>query len=583
LTNLEIDDSTINKLNLLDVPQLMDALGTCKDSHPELAVTIHIVIINKLIISELDESSTNIGNQQDFVLWYCEMLKYGLANEVLDFDDRDAMRDSAMQWCSLSQKLRKPFPIIRLLDSFAEIFATQNLEIDLIESLLLKCEVLARNDQYEEVIPIAETTLGISRIVEDYTLAGRSALAIAESYFVKTDAELVDLSNFDLEKAKEYSALALEYFENSGDTVLTEKAKSTISKIYDYLKKYEIALDYVEQCIELHKKLSETDDFSLKVLLSYYQRKGKLLRKRARSQESKECLTAAILEADKFFPSVPSKDDDGEMVFDPEQLSIVYPSLRLELAWTLADLKEYEKAWEEFVQASRFTYGFHSPKMVQANYGLAFLLWKHKRFEASLRICEETLDNRLNIFPWTGEKIFSLEGDARIFDLIDKNSRPTEERDGAANHLDNLRIAELEIHWIFIIQTALNLQSLKRWDESIIALDRVSELRNYIPSTEQASEVDYLRANAMMHLNQVEFAKNKLDEIIDFALIEEKSSGLANALWLRAEKFGSSDPKSDQRRAIEMWNDFDDTGFATEWQDIPDQLIRKNSGFSRKN
>jgi tetratricopeptide (TPR) repeat protein len=582
LTNLEIDDSTINQLELLDVPQLIDALDTCKDSHAEIAVMIHIVIINKLILSELIESSTNLGNQQDFVQWYCEMLKYGLANEVLDFDDRDAIRDSAMQWNSLSRKLRKPFPIIRLLDSFAEIFATQNLEIDLIESLLLKCEVLAKRDQYEEVIPIAESTLGISKIVEAYKLAGRSALALAESYFYKTDAELVDLSNFDLEKAKEYSAMALEYFENSGDTLLIEKAKSIISKIYDYLKKYEIALDYVEQCIELHKKLSATDDFSLEVLLTYIQRKGKLLRKRSRSKESKECLSAAILEADKFFPSAPSKDDDGTMLFDPEQLAIVYPSLRLELAWTLADLNEYEKAWEEFVQASRFTYGFHSPKMVQANYGLAFLLWKHKRYEASLRICEETLDNRLNIFPWTGKNIFSPEGDARIFELIDKNSRPLEERDGSANHLDNLRIAELEIHWIFIIQTSLNLQSLKRWKESILALDRISDLKNYFPSSEQASEVDYLRANAMVHLNQVELAKDKLNEIIDFASMEERSSGLANALWLRAEKFGSSDPKTDQRRAIEMWNGNDDSGFATEWQDIPAEVTKESFRPSKK-
>jgi tetratricopeptide (TPR) repeat protein len=407
-------------------------------------------------------------------------------------------------------------------------------------------------------------------------------LALAESYFDKTDSELVDLSNFDLEKAKDYSVMALEYFENSGDLVLTEKALAVISKNYDYIKKYEIALDYIEQCIEMHTKLSGTDDFSYKVLLSYFQRKGKLLRKCARSEESKDCLTAAILEADKFFPSAPSKDNDGMMVFDPEQLAIVYPSLRLELAWTLTDLNEYERAWEEFVQASRFTYGFHSPKMVQANYGLAFLLWKHKRFEASLRICEETLNNRLNIFPWTGQNIFSVEGDARIFDLIDKNSRPLEERDGSANHLDNLRISELEIHWIFIIQTSLNLQSLKRWQESIFALDRISELKNYIPSSEQASEVEYLRANAMVHLNQVELAKDKLDEIIDFASLEEKSSGLANALWLRAEKFGSSDPKSDQRRAIDMWNDFDDSGFATEWQDIPAEVAKGSLRPSKK-
>jgi len=582
LTDLEIDDSTFEKLELLDVPQLIDALDTCKDSHAELAVMIHVVIISKLILSDLIESSTNVENQQDFVYWYCEMLRYGLANEVLDSDDRDAIRDTAMRYYSLSRYSKKRFPIIRLLDSFAEVFAEQNLEIDLVETLLLKCRVFAKRGQYEEVIPIAESALGISKVIEAYSLAGQSALALAESYFDKTDSELVDLSNFDLEKAKGYSVMALEYFENSGDAVLTEQALAVISKNYDYIKKYGIALDYVEQCIDMHTKLSGTDDFSHKVLLSYIQRRGKLLRKVARSQESKECLIAAILEADKFFPSARSKTDDGMMVHDPEQLAIVYPSLRLELAWTLADLDEYERAWEEFVQASRFTYGFHSPKMVQANYGLAFLLWKHKRFEASLRICEETLNNRLNIFPWTGENIFSVEGDARIFELIDKNSRPLEERDGSANHLDNLRISELEIRWIFIIQTSLNLQSLKRWKESIFALDRISELKNYIPSSEQASEVEYLRANAMVHLNQIELAKDKLDEIIDFASLEEKSSGLANALWLRAEKFGSSDPKSDQRRAIDMWNDFDDSGFATEWRDIPAEVAKGSLRPSKK-
>ena len=582
MTHLEIDDSTFEKLELLDVPQLIDALDTCKDSHAELAVMIQVVIISKLILNDLMESSTNVENQQDFVYWYCEMLRYGLANEVLDFDDRDAIRDTAMRYYSLSRYSKKRFPIIRLLDSFAEVFAEQNLEIDLVETLLLKCRVFAKRGQFEKVIPIAESALGISKVIEAYSLAGQSALALAKSYFDKTDSELVDLSNFDLEKAKYYSVMALEYFENSGDAVLTEQALAVISKNYDYIKKYGIALDYVEQCIDMHTKLSGTDDFSHKVLLSYFQRKGKLLRKVARSQESKECLLAAILEADRFFPSARSKTDDGMMVHDPEQLAIVYPTLRLELAWTLADLDEYERAWEEFVQASRFTYGFHSPKMVQANYGLAFLLWKHKRFEASLRICEETLNNRLNIFPWTGENIFSAEGDRRIFELIDKNSRPLEDRDGSANHLDNLRIEEIEIHWIFIIQTALNLQSLKRWPESIIALDRISELRNYIPSTEQAAEVEYLRANAMIHLNQLEFAKNKLDEIIDFASIEEKNSGLANALWLRAEKFGSSDPKADQRRAVEMWNDFEDSSFATEWLNIPSKIAKASSRTSKK-
>ena len=582
MTDLEIDDSTLEKLESLDVPQLIDALDTCKDSHTELALIIHVVIAGKLFLSDFAESTKGVENEQDFVYWYCELLKYGLENGVLDFDERDALRDTAMRYYSLSRYSEKRFPIIRLLDSFAEIFTAQNLEIDLVETLLLKCSVFAKRGEYEKVIPVAESALAISRVIEAYSVAGRSALALAESFFDKTDSELIDPSNFDLEKAKDYSVMALEYFENSGDAVLTEKALAVISKNYDYIKKYGIALDYLEQCIDMHTKLSGTDDFSHKVLLSYFQRKGKLLRKVARSQESKECLIAAILEADKFFPSAPSKTDDGMTVHDPEQLAIVYPSLRLELAWTLADLDEYERAWEEFVQASRFTYGFHSPKMVQANYGLAFLLWKHKRFEASLRICEETLNNRLNIFPWSGENIFSSEGDARIFELIDKNSRPLEERDGSANNLDNLRAAELEIRWIFIIQTSLNLQSLNRWRESTFALDRISELKNYIPSSEQASEVEYLRANAMVHLNQDELAKGKLDEIIDFASLEEKSSGLANALWLRAEKFGSSDPKSDQRRAIEMWDDLDDTGFATQWQDIPAEVAKGTLRLTRK-
>ncbi len=222
MTDLIIDDSTFEKLELLDVPQLIDALDTCKDSHAELAVMIHVVIISKLILSDLIESSTNVENQQDFVYWYCEMLRYGLANEVLDFDDRDAIRDTAMRYYSLSRYSKKRFPIIRLLDSFAEVFAEQNLEIDLVETLLLKCRVFAKRGQYEKVIPIAESALGISKVIEAYSLAGQSSLALAESYFDKTDSELVDLSNFDLEKAKDYSVMALEYFENSGDAVLTE-------------------------------------------------------------------------------------------------------------------------------------------------------------------------------------------------------------------------------------------------------------------------------------------------------------------------------------------------------------------------
>lgn len=582
MTELEIDGSTFEKLELLDVPQLIDALDTCKESHTELAITIHLVIVSKLFLSDFAGSTKEVEHGQDFAYWYCELLKYGLENGVLDFDERDALRNTAMRYYSLSRYSKKRFPIIRILDSFAEIFSAQNLEIDLVKTLLLKCSVFAKQGQYKKVIPVAESALGIAKVIEAYSLAGQSALALAESYFYKTDSELVDLSNFELEKAKEYSEMALEYFENSGDAVLTEKALAIISKNYDYIKKFGIALDYVEKCIDMHMKLYGTEDFSHKVLLSYFQRKGKLLRKVARSQESKECLTYAILEADKFFPSAPSKTDEGMMVHDPKRLAIVYPSLRLELAWTLADLGEYEKSWEEFVQASRFTYGFHSPKMAQANYGLAFLLWKHKRFEVSLRICEETLNNRLNIFPWDGGNIFSIEGDARILELIEKNSRQLDVQDGSANHLDYLRIEELEIRWILIIQTSLNLQALGRWEESVYALERISELKNYIPSSDQASEIEYLRANAMVHLNQVELAKVKLDEIIDFASADEKSSGLANALWLRAEKFGSSDPKSDRRRAIEIWSDFEDSGFATQWQDIPAEVSNLSLRQSRK-
>ena len=564
----DVDDAIIEKFKAMSHDELLNALEVCRESRPELALVIYLEIHGRFF---KDNQYKESGN------WLFKLIEYSL--------ERDLASRQEIQLIHPLLKLNfsslifdgQISSVLEISKNLVVLFSRLGRDTEFVEATLERCAYLAQDNQFDAVIREASEAFGVAKVIESFELAGQCALIISIAQFRENDIDSSDLLDKHLHAAIEFAEIALELFENSGNTLMVETALATIANNYAYLQNYASALECIERSIVLHENLRETKDFSLKVFLEYRCLQGKLLRKVGRLEEAKEILETAFENTKSVFPSGAPDPKTKRTTWDPERLSIVVPSLRMELSWTLVELDNLESAWEEFTQTSRFFYGVHTPKSIEAAYGLAYLLWKRKRFTVSLRLCNEILEGRINIYPWSGEGIFSEEGDIRILELIDKNSRPLKEGEGRYKSMESLRRDEMEIWWIVISQTALNYQALNQWQESLDVLEKVNDFIGYIPSAEEAAQVEYLRANALTKLQKLQEAKSKLEEIIEYAPEDDFSSGLANALWLRAEKFGSSDPKLDRKRAIEIWSHVGTENFKTAWREAPEKATSEYS------
>ena len=564
----DVDDAAIEKFKAMSHDELLNALEVCKESRPELALVIYAEIHVRFYDGKQYKESGS---------WLFKLIEYIL--------ERDLASKQEMQFLHPLLKLNyssliydgQISSVLEISKSLVVLYSRLGRDVEFVEATLERCAYLAQDNQFDAVIREANEALGVAKVIESFELAGQCALIISIAHFRENDIDSSDLLDQHLHAAIEFADIALELFENSGNTLMVETALATIAKNYTYLQSYASALECIERSIALHENLRETKEFSLKVFLDYRCLQGKLLRKLGRLEEAKEILETAFEFSTSVFPSGPPDPKTNEVTWDPERLSVVVPSLRMELSWTLVEIDNLEGAWEEFAQTSRFFYGYHTPKSIEAAYGLAYLLWKRKRHAVSLRVCNEILDGRINIYPWSGEGIFSEEGDVKILELIDKHSRPLKEGEGRHKSMESLRREEMAIWWIVISQTALNYQALNQWQESLDVLEKVNDFVDYIPSAEEAAQVEYLRANALTKLQKLDEAKSKLEEIIEYAPDDDFSSGLANALWLRAEKFGSSDPKQDRKRAIEIWSQAGTENFKTAWREAPEKAATEYS------
>ena len=558
----DVDNAVIEKFKAMSHDELLNALEVCKESRPELALVIFLEIHGRFFNGKQYREAGN---------WLFKLIEYSLERDLASMQEMQLLHPRLKLNFSSLIFDGQISSVLEISKSLVVLYSRLGRDIEFVEATLLRCAYLAHDNQFDAIIREASEAFGVAKVIESFELAGQCALIISIAHFRENDIHSSDLLDRHLHAAIEFADIALELFENSGNTLMVETAFATIAKNYTYLQNYASALDCIERSIALHENLRGTKEFSLKVFLDYRCLQGKLLRKVGRLEEAREILETAFEETKSVFPSGPPDPKTKRVTWDPERLSVVVPSLRMELSWTLVELDNLESAWDEFTQTSRFFYGFHTPKSIEAAYGLAYLLWKRKRHTVSLRVCNEILEGRINIYPWSGEGIFSEEGDIKILELIDKNSRPLKEGEGRYKSMESLRREEMAIWWIVISQTALNYQALNQWQESLDVLEKVNDFVDYIPSVEEAAQVEYLRANALTKLQKLDEAKSKLEEIIEYAPDDDFSSGLANALWLRAEKFGSSDPKQDRKRAIEIWSHAGTENFKTAWREAPEK------------
>ena len=566
----DVEDSVIEKFKAMSHDELLNALEVCKESRPELALVIYIQIYQKY---------TDERNKKEAGNWLYKLIEYCVEGELASKKEIQSLHPLLkLNFSSLIYD-GQISSVLEISKSLVVLYSRLGRDIEYVEATLERCGYLARDNQFESVIIEASEAFGVAKVIESFELAGQCALILSIAHFRQFDIDASDLLESNLSEASEYAQVALQYFENSGDTLMAEAALFTIAKNYAFLQKYSIALEYIEQAIRLHENLIETKDFNLKSFSEYRCLQGKLLRKLGRPQEAMTCLVEALKSASENFRQGQGDPKGKRVIPDPISLAVIVPTMRMELSWTLVELDDLEGAWEEFTQSSRFFYGIHTPKSIETAYGLAYLLWKRKRYKVSLKICTEILEGRINIYPWSGEGIFSDEGDVKILELIEKNSRPLKEGEGRYKSIESLRREEMAIWWIVISQTALNYQALNLWQESLDVLEKVNEFVGYIPSTEEAAQVEYLRANALTKLQKIDEAKSKLEEIIDYAPDDDFSSGLANALWLRAEQFGSSDPKQDRKRAIEIWSHAGTENFKTAWREAPERAKTEYSDW----
>lgn len=566
----DVEDSVIEKFKAMSPDELLNALEVCKESRPELALVIYVEIYQKY---SDDKNKKEAGN------WLYKLIEYCVEGDLASKKEIQSLRQLLKLKFSSLIFDGQISSVLEISKNLAVLYSRFGRDIEYVGATLERCNYLAQDNQFDVVIREASEAFGVAKVIESFELAGACALIISTAHFRQFDLENSDLLDTHMDSAIEYAEIALQLFENSGNTIMIERALATIAKNYAYIQSYPSALECIERSIEMHEKLRETKDFSLRDFLEYRCLQGKLLRKVGRLEEAKEILETAFENTKSVFPSGQPDPKTNMVTWDPERLSVVVPKLRMELSWTLVELDDLEKAWEEFTQTSRFFYGYHTPKSIEAAYGSAYLLWKRKRYKVSLKICTEILEGRINIFPWSGEGIFTDEGDARIFELIEKNSRTLKEGEGRHNSMEILRREEMAVLWIVISQTALNYQALHQWQESLDVLEKVNEFVGYIPSTEEAAQVEYLRANALTQLQKLDEAKSKLEEIIEYAPEDDFSSGLANALWLRAEQFGSSDPKQDRKRAIEIWSHAGTENFKTAWREAPERAKTEYSDW----
>jgi tetratricopeptide (TPR) repeat protein len=111
------------------------------------------------------------------------------------------------------------------------------------------------------------------------------------------------------------------------------------------------------------------------------------------------------------------------------------------------------------------------------------------------------------------------------------------------------------IYFSFILNAALCLLELKRYEEVLQVLSKTRSIEDYLVPINRGTRVDYLTATAHVYLGNTQAAREILDALLDYDELDFEDEDIGGALILRSVILSQSDKmraRQDLERGTEI-------------------------------
>jgi len=365
---------------------------------------------------------------------------------------------------------------------------------ELLECLFGELDCYYCIDDYESLIPIGQEALRIARILEDYWSAGRASLVLAKAHQSIANSSFQDLLDLNYETALEYAEEAHRHFLNSGDAVKIAEALEECADILIFIDRNKEALLFIAEGIEYIEEVGKVDSETSEYLLpKLYYSKGHIEYEMGLFEVSLVSLQKAL----KIYES--SKDNDA---------SSLTAAIHWFMASSLNSLERGDEALEEIKLAmSDAKESDETELYYRCLQEQLYVLYKNNRER---------------------EALFISRGGMAEYESQNGDKIPT------------------HIYFAFIMNAALCLSELERWQEVLQVLEKVNTVDDYLVPMNRAVRIDYLRALANFGIGEVEEALEILEAILDSSEVDETDLDIADSFALRARIRKNSHPDASQ-------------------------------------
>lgn len=370
------------------------------------------------------------------------------------------------------------------------------------ESLIYCLEALIENSIFilngESRLSFSLEALDLARINDDVNLVGVFALKVAEALEAIGLTPLEDITDESYEIAVMYSEEAYQSFLNVGDVEKIIEALCDITHYLTVLLRYQSAFERISEAESRIPDLESGPESKNEIIGRIYKLKGILQGELGRPVE-------AIEDFKKSIGHLPAEEESYD-------LGVVY----WRMANILNDLERNDEALDAIEKGMAITRR-DNPRM----YYRCMQLQVH---------------------------ILYVENREREALFISR---------GAMLEYENSNESEIQSHlyFAFILNAALCLLDLKRYEEMIEVLGKVTTISDYLVPINRSVRVDYLRSLAFVYLHKFDDAKEILDALLDFDELDESDEDIGCAYLLRSVTVFGSDKvnaKLDLQRGIEI-------------------------------